>query len=326
RAMAAGEVETKWFERHGSTPVTEVPARWPAAYRDLVERRIALIATNPNIALIEKPEYKRRWAQEPWEEMEARALRSWLLDRLEEPRCWPVDAQGAPSLQSAVHLCDRVRHDEEFRRVAELNAGRPDVDLEKLVADLALEEAVPFLAAYRYTDDGLRKRAVWERTWDLQRREDAGETLDIPVPPKYAREDFRKGSYWSLRGKLDVPKERFVHYPDASRAADPSPVLGWAGWDHLQRARALAAYYLRMKTDEGWPPERLVPLLAGLAELLPWLRQWHDDLDPATGERLGTWFTAFVADEARELGTTVEALGAWRPAATSARRRAKGTK
>ncbi len=320
RAMAAGEFETKWFERHGSTPVTEIPARWPAAYRDLVERRISFIATNPNIALIEKPEYKRRWAQEPWEEMEARALRSWLLDRLEEPRCWPVDAQGAPSLQSAVQLCDRVRHDEEFRRVAELYAGRPDVDLEKLVADLALEEAVPYLAAYRYTDDGLRKRAVWERTWDLQRREDAGETLDIPVPPKYAREDFRKGSYWSLRGKLDVPKERFVHYPDASRAADPSPVLGWAGHDHLQRARALAAYYLRMKTDEGWPPERLVPLLAGLAELLPWLRQWHDDLDPATGERLGTWFTAFVADEARELGTTMEALGAWRPAATSAAR------
>lgn len=326
RAMAAGEVETKWFERHGSTPVTEVPARWPAAYRDLVERRIAAIATNPNIALIEKPEYKRRWAADSWDDMERRALRSWLLDRLEEPRCWPVDAQGAPSLQSAVQLCDRVRHDEEFLRVAELYAGRPDLALEKLVADLALEEAVPFLAGYRYTDDGLRKRAVWERTWDLQRREDAGETLDIPVPPKYAREDFRKGSYWSLRGKLDVPKERFVHYPDASRAADPSPVLGWAGHDHLQRARALAAYYLAMKTDEGWSPERLLPLLAGLAELLPWLRQWHDDLDPATGARLGTWFTAFVADEARELGTTVEALGAWRPAATSARRRAKGAK
>lgn len=326
RAMAAGEVETKWFERHGSTPVTEIPERWPAAYRALVERRIQAIATNPNIALIEKPEYKRRWAQESWDDLEKRALRSWLLDRLEEPRCWPLDETGAPSLQSAVQLCDRVRHDEEFRRVAELYAGRPDVDLEKLVADLALEEAVPCLAAFRYTDDGLRKRAVWERTWDLQRREDAGEALDIPVPPKYAREDFRKGSYWSLRGKLDVPKERFVHYPDASRAADPSPVLGWAGWDHLQRARALAASYLRMKTDEGWPPERLVPLLAGLAELLPWLKQWHDDLDPATGERLGTWFAGFVADEARELGTTAEVLGAWRPTATGARRRTKGAK
>lgn len=25
-----------WFERHGSTPVTEVSAGWPAPYRDLV--------------------------------------------------------------------------------------------------------------------------------------------------------------------------------------------------------------------------------------------------------------------------------------------------
>ncbi len=64
-----------------------------------------------------------------------------------------------------------------------------------------------------------------------------------------------------------------------------------------------------MKTDEGWSPDRLIPLLAGLAELVPWLKQWHDDLDPATGERLGTWFAGFVADEAHALGTTTEALG-----------------
>lgn len=59
--------------------------------------------------------------------------------------------------------------------------------------------------------------------------------------------------------------------------------------------------------------DRLTPLLAGLAELLPWLKQWHEDVDPATGEGLGTWFTGFVAEEARALGTTVEALGVWRP-------------
>lgn len=75
RAMAAGEVETKWFERHSwKTPITEIPARWPAAYRDLVERRISTIATNPNLALIEKPEYKRRWAADSWDNMEKRAL------------------------------------------------------------------------------------------------------------------------------------------------------------------------------------------------------------------------------------------------------------
>jgi len=30
RALAAGEAESKWFERHGSTPITDIPAHWPA--------------------------------------------------------------------------------------------------------------------------------------------------------------------------------------------------------------------------------------------------------------------------------------------------------
>ena len=83
RKMAAGELETTWFERHGSTPITEIPAEWPDDYRRLVERRIALIESNPNIGLIEQPEYKRRWNTEPWEAQLERALRNWLLDRLE---------------------------------------------------------------------------------------------------------------------------------------------------------------------------------------------------------------------------------------------------
>ena len=41
------------------------------------------IETDRNIALIEQPEYKRRWNTEPWESQLERALRSWLLDRLE---------------------------------------------------------------------------------------------------------------------------------------------------------------------------------------------------------------------------------------------------
>ena len=51
---------------------------------------------------------------------------------------------------------------------------------------------MPFLAAYRYKPSGLDKRADWEHTWALQRREDAGHKLDspIPVPPKYKPTDF----------------------------------------------------------------------------------------------------------------------------------------
>ena len=39
-------------------------------------------------------------------------------------------------------------------------------------------------------------------------------------------------------------------------------------------------------SSAGWPPERLQPLLAGLLELVPWLEQWHNELDPAYGERM----------------------------------------
>jgi hypothetical protein len=84
RQMATDELETTWFERHGSKPTTELSDHWPEDYKQLVERRIELIQHDPCINLIERPEYKRRWNIEPWEEQERRALRNWLLDRLEE--------------------------------------------------------------------------------------------------------------------------------------------------------------------------------------------------------------------------------------------------
>ena len=83
RKMAAGELQTTWFERHGSTPATQIPRDWPEDYRKVVERRIELIETDPNIRLIEQPEYKRRWNTEAWDQQQERALRGWLLDRLE---------------------------------------------------------------------------------------------------------------------------------------------------------------------------------------------------------------------------------------------------
>ncbi len=75
RRMTAGELQTTWFDRHGSTPMTELPADWPDDYRRLVERRIELIESDRNIGLIEQPEYKRRCNTEPWESQCERALR-----------------------------------------------------------------------------------------------------------------------------------------------------------------------------------------------------------------------------------------------------------
>jgi hypothetical protein len=221
-----------------------------------------------------------------------------------------------------------------------------------LVTELVVSEAVPFLPVLRYKASGLRKREVWERTWELQRREDAIEAEvaaslgqrpdetaeqfqtrltaeqrrrkqtepgDIPPPPKYASVDFQTSGFWRLRGPLDVPKERFISYPYCSREADPALVVGWAGWDHLQQARALAAWYTEVVAQEGWSAERLTPLLAGLAALVPWLKQWHNAIDPDYHERMGDFFEAFLQGQLQQHGLTHHSLQCWIPPTISRR-------
>lgn len=321
RRVAAGREAITWFERHGSTPITEIPSHWPEDYRQVVQRRIDLIERDRSIGLIERPEYKRRWSTPAWKDLERVALRDWLLDRLEASELWPASVDQPPHLTTVNRLADAVRADADFMQVAELYAGHSGFDVTQVVGELVAGESVPFLPALRYTDTGLRKRAQWEDTWALQRREDAGEKVGkIPVPPKYQSKDFLKIDFWRLRGGLDVPKERWVSYPGCERGADASLPIAWAGWNHLQQATALAAYYLEMKENEGWEPTRLQPLLAGLLELVPWLEQWHNEIDPAYGERMGTYYRGFVNEEARALGFTLDDLRAWKPAVTGAKR------
>ncbi len=320
RRMAAGSEQTTWFERHGSTPITELPAHWPADYRAIVERRIALIEADRNIGLIERPEYKRRWNDTSWTELQQTALRDWLLDRLETEAYWPRTPEQ-PQILSTWRLSELARRDRDFLHVAAVYTGEDSPDLHALVNELVGAESVPSLPAQRYTDTGLRKRAQWEATWALQRREDAGEDVGrIPVPPKYQSKDFSKPGYWKLRGALDVPKERWVSVPGCERGTDASLPILWAGWNHLQQAQAVAAYYMEMKDTEGWPTDRLIPLLAALQQLVPWLKQWHNDLDPSFGERMGDYYAGFLADEARSHGQTLEELAAWSPPAAPARR------
>jgi hypothetical protein len=312
RRITEGNESTAWFDRHGSTPLTEVPAHWPAAYRALVQRRLDLIATDPSIRLLEKPEYKRRWASESWEKQQTQALRDWLLDRLEDRALW-FDRQRRPLPQSVAQLADRVERDADLVRVLGLWAGRRDVSVVQALTALLADEAVPYLAAHRYKDSGLRKRAAWQETWALQRREDAGEQVGaIPVPPKYTSADFRKPSYWQARGKLDVPKERFIAYPGAGRDTDPTPLLGWAGWDHAQQSLALSII-IGAREDEGWTDQRLLPLVAGLAELQPWVDQWHSDVDPTLGLSLASYCASQLSERMVQVGTTLDDLAAWRP-------------
>lgn len=328
RKMASGEAESQWFARHGSTPITEIPSHWPANYRAIVQARIDLIESRRDIALIERPECKRRWTSDSWETKETAALRSWLLDRTETTSLWLTNRDGVaePRLLTVNQLADELRGDSDFVAVAALysdaHLGKRDADLADIVKPLVEDEHVPYLAALRYKDTGLRKRATWEHCWQLQREEDAtGKSLSIPVPDKYTGADFLKTGYWRNRGKLDVPKERFISYPGANPDGDTSLLLGWAGWDHRQQALALAELAIDRADNQGWGRDRMIPILAGLAEVMPWVWQWHAGYDDLLGGDPAEAYQAQLEAEMAKHGITTNDLTTWRRAAGAARGR-----
>ncbi len=124
RRVAAGDTETTWFERHGSAPITEIPAGWPDDYRDVVQRRIELIESDPDVGLIERPEHKRRWNRAPWDERQRDALTNLVLDALEEKDLW---SDLRP--RSTNELTDWVRRKPLMVEALDLLAERKDADI-----------------------------------------------------------------------------------------------------------------------------------------------------------------------------------------------------
>jgi hypothetical protein len=321
RRVAASQASDEWFKRHNSTPITEIPAHWPAAYREVVQKRIDVIESNRAIGMVERPECKRRWATEGWDALQEKALRSWLLDRMETRELW-FDEDGQPTILTLARLTDALSRDEDFVSVAKLYAPRKE--LAKVVAELITDEHVPFLSALRYKPSGLKKRADWEEVWDLQRKEDAAPDEQtkrkirdsIPVPPKYTSADFLRPAYWKARGKLDVPKERFISYGQTN-AVTPE-LYGWAGWDHKEQAQALATYF----TNTALSTEEITPFLAGLLELQPWLYQWHNEFDMLYSGSPADFFAGYRQQKQGEHGLTDDDLRGWRPPAATRGRRA----
>jgi hypothetical protein len=63
-------------------------------------------------------------------------------------------------------------------------------------------------------------------------------------------------------------------------------------------------------------------VLAGLAELIPWLEQWHNEPTPEFG-RLGDFFQTFLDSQLHAHGLTRQDLAGWTPSAVKRRRRGK---
>lgn len=267
-----------------------------------------------HIEMIEVPEFKRRWFRSAGkfdgdnvsdEDVLATSCKTLLLDDIERmvaSTARPVAATG---------IVRTAENDPKQHGLAE-QLWSADAIAENLLS-LLDGDTVPFVSSARFTMDGLANFNEWRQTWDLQRREDLGESVgEIPVPPKYDQKDYRDANYWRLRGKLDVAKERFISYPGCEKDGDPSPLIGWAGWNHLQRAQALVALYQERKNDDGWPAARLMPMLVGLHELMFWLELWHSQPE-AGSKNPAREFKQFLDAELNAHGLTVEDLEAWRP-------------
>lgn len=295
-------------------PTSADPGVWDA--------RVSSFAAEPFVQLIESAEFKRRWdagrgsfgqKSRTYSEQCAEAVAHALLDQIEVVTASAASTWCVRDVESSVNQAGV-----NFLGVAGLGVGLPA---------LVEQTAVPFLAAIRLNEAGLAVAAEWVKCWESQRIEDnSGESMNPPVPPIFTPKHFHEKRVFDMRGKLDVPKERFVSYPYCESDQDGEPVYGWAGWDHLQRAQALASLYLKRKDGEGWAAARLTPMLAGLLELIPWVKQWHNE--PSTefdGLRMGDYFEKFLDGECRQHGLTHDDLRAWRPP-TKTRGKTKGTK
>ena len=346
-----------WFTRHDLVKTTTIPAHWPDDYKALIKKRLVLMQSNRFIKLIEKPEFKRRWFPLDWAKQEKTALKNWLLNYLETQS---FDA-SQPSLTTCAILGDKLHQDLLAETIAARYTDNALFDAQALAVSLVAEDHVPQFAAGRLKPAAMKKFRAWQETWTKQRQEDvidealgvdhplseldkqdsakstayqnalaeakikkAKEVGVIPLPPKYAKSDMRQAHFWSLRGKLDVPKERFFSLPGCEKDGDTTLVIGWAGMNHLQRAQAIAAWYIDRKESDGWGAQKLMPMLVALDELIPWLKQWHNDIDPEFGERMGNYYEGFLLEELRFLDVTKEDLLHWEPPmATRARKKTK---
>ena len=351
RAIDSGE-KSIFYEVHVARGADR-HATLSATMQELQQRRAKIIDTHSAVALIETMNYKRRWQIPPWEKREATALEAFLLDRLERPFDFDgrMNDAGKPTatlpmaLVSIGGLADAVSRDPLFMEAAEVFVGAAGFDVTALVGQLVEKASVPLLPMLRYKPTSLRKHEEWKEVWELQRTEDAidartalpsddrnhlsteqaadlkrREVGDIPVPPKYTSADFVSSTYWSLRGKLDVPKERFVSFPFVT-GADGQTMIAWAGLNHLQLAKAIGDFYGLVQTEIGGSDDpRLVPLLAALHELVPWVRQWHAGNDPLYSGEPADFFEDFIKAEAAARGMTVAEVLNWQP---PARTRAK---
>lgn len=283
---ADDEEKSAWWSRHGHDRVTEIPPHYSEGIRTRIQARMDLIESDPKLQLIEQAAYKRRWQAPDLDAETKSAAESYLLDRLEDLFA-PGGPLAKPTPYRLEQITDAWSRDPRTKAVARVWKGG-DVDLTLAAEQLLRAHGLPDNPRRIYTPEGLRTLAVWQKTWALQDLEDQGKPLvdpdtgkpldTIELPPKFDRTHFQSADAFSIRGKLNVPRERFIVFADLK----PSR-YGWNGWRDTDRALAQVDAYSLAETDPQDPlppptaadPRRCGPTL-GLWDSLPDVRRWGD--------------------------------------------------
>ena len=283
---ADDEEKSAWWSRHGHDRVTEIPPHYSEAMRTRIQARMDLIEGDPKLQLIEQAAYKRRWQTPNLDAETKSAAESYLLDRLEDLFA-PGGPLAKPTPYRLEQITDAWSRDPRTKAVARVWKGG-DVDLTLAAEQLLRAHGLPDNPRRIYTPEGLRTLAVWQKTWALQDLEDQGKPLvdpdtgkpldTIELPPKFDRTHFQSADAFSIRGKLNVPRERFIVFADLK-----PPRYGWNGWRDTDRALAQVDAYSLAETDPQDPlppptaadPRRCGPTL-GLWDSLPDVRRWGD--------------------------------------------------
>ncbi|NRD51506.1 BREX-2 system adenine-specific DNA-methyltransferase PglX [Corallococcus exiguus] len=303
------------------------PALVQESTADVAALREQAIQSNASLAIIEAYMYKRLWrdTEDNVREAEFRRrhdreqLRDWLLNRIEQV------AAGRTEVFTVARLVAELMDEQATLVVAEVYSGTRDFSLERIVLDFLAEASVPSHPSHTYTASGLTKRAAWEDAWTKEWRSEAGAAVgEIPPPPEYSQgsrgkaTDFLRTEFWRLRGKLDVPKERFVAFTEVPGRSGVETLYGWAGWTAQQRVKAILAIDEELE-DASVPLADRIGLLDSAWRLLSDVARE----DAAAATRLKAELQALVGPE----GPSRELLEEWKkrfPPPTA--RAAKGRK
>lgn len=208
------------------------PDPLPEELKALTEARIALIQSNKDIALLEDPLYKRRWIPPNYEQEFRDAAHWWLAEKLE----YALEQYGKPI--SLRRWAREMSRDGRVMATLEVLSGSPMFDVEIELHQIIQANAVPNRPEHYLKPSGLRQ-------------------VSIPGT-EFKSSDFSDSTAWKLRGKLNIPRERFIAYTEfdhTQRGADVpdggGPWYGWAGWNEAQRADALTQL-LDRANRAGW--------------------------------------------------------------------------